>query len=149
MDTAAHATYPRGIKAVATRIATVAVTSGPGREALSDRGTGGVGSETGGAPTYNNPAFVIRSDTFCASSVDGSTAGACSASSGGRAGFAGTPLATGYSNEVPFSSTSCPALPVMNRRNCCPCCGFLLDLSTPPPERLTKAPGSLVREEYS
>src|SRR5438874_445150 len=43
MDTAAHATYPRGMKVAATRIATVAVTSGPGREALSDRETGAVG----------------------------------------------------------------------------------------------------------
>src|SRR5882757_7140382 len=106
MDTVADATYPRGINVAATRIATVAVTSGPGREALSHRLTGAVGRETGGATTYNNPSFVIRFATFCASSVDGSTAGACSVSSGGRAGFAGTPLATGYSNEVPFSSTS-------------------------------------------
>src|SRR6476659_3201595 len=96
----------------ATRIATVAETSGPGRAVWGDR-------DTGGATTYNKPAFVIRSDTLAASSVDGSTVGACSESSGGRAVFAGTPLATGYSNEVPFSSTSCPALPVMNLMNCC------------------------------
>ena len=73
MDTAAHATYPSGIKVAATRIATVAVTSGPGRDVLSERETAAVGRGTGGATTYNKPAFVIRSDTFCASSVDGST----------------------------------------------------------------------------
>jgi hypothetical protein len=47
----ADATYPRGIKVAPTRIATVAVTSGPGREVLSDRATGAVGIETGGATT--------------------------------------------------------------------------------------------------
>jgi hypothetical protein len=62
----------------ATRIATVAETSGPGRAAESDRETGAAGRETGGAgaTTYNKPAFVIRSATFCASSVEGSTLGA-------------------------------------------------------------------------
>ena len=104
----------------ATRIATVADTRGPGRETASARGMSTVGCATGGAAvTYNKPAFVIRSVTCWAFSVDGSTAGACSESSGGNAGLAGTPLATGYSKEVPFSSTSCPALPVMNRMNCC------------------------------
>ena len=103
------------MKVAATRIATVADTSGPGRAVGSDRETGAAARGTGGATTYNKPAFVIRSDTFWASSVEGSTFGACSESSGGRAGFAGTPLATGYSNEVPFSSTSWPALPVTNR----------------------------------
>ena len=59
----------------ATRIATVADTSGPGRAALSGRETGAAVRETGGATTYSKPAFVIRSVTFCASSVDGSTFG--------------------------------------------------------------------------
>jgi hypothetical protein len=60
----------------ATKIATVAVTSGPGREAASDRETGAVGRETGGATTYNKPAFVIKSVTVCALRFDGSTTGA-------------------------------------------------------------------------
>jgi hypothetical protein len=54
----------------------VAETSGPGRTAGCDRETGAAGRETGGATTYNKPAFVIRSVTFWASSVDGSTLGA-------------------------------------------------------------------------
>ena len=101
-----HTTYPSGMKVAATRAVTVAVTSGPGRAALSGREVGAAGRETGGATTYSKPAAVIMSDTFCAFNAEGSTLGACSESSGGRAGFAGTPLATGYSNEVPFSSTS-------------------------------------------
>jgi hypothetical protein len=60
----------------ATRIATVAVTSGPGREAASDRETGAVGRKTGGATTYNNPAFVIPSVTVCALRFSGLTTGA-------------------------------------------------------------------------
>src|SRR6476661_797294 len=123
------------MQVAATRIATVAETSGPGRAADSDRGADAAGRETGGATTYNKPACVIRSVTFCASSVDGSTLGACSESSGGSAGLAGTPLATGYSKEVPFSRTSWPALPVTNLMNCCAWSCFLLDLSTPPPDR--------------
>src|SRR5690349_231182 len=126
----------------ATRMATVAETSGPGRAAVSGRVTGAAERETDGATTYNKPAFVIRSVTFWASSVEGSTFGACSEFNGGSAGLAGTSLATGYSNEVPFSSTSCPALPVTNLMNCCAWSRFLLDLSTPPPDRLTNAPGS-------
>src|SRR6476646_10794416 len=131
-DTAPHTTYPRGMAVAATRIATVAETSGPGRAAESDREPCAAGRESGGAGaiTYNKPAFVIRSDTFCASSVEGSTLGACSESSGGRAGFAGTSLATGYSNELPFSSTSWPYLPVTNLMNCCAWSAFVLDLST-------------------
>src|SRR6185312_10375570 len=125
-----------------TRMATVADTSGPGRAVLSGRETGAAVRETGGATTYNKPAFVIRSVTVCALRFDGLTAGACSESSGGKAGLAGTPLATGYSNESPFSSTSCPALPVTNLMNCCAWSCFLLDLRTPPPDRLTNAPGS-------
>src|SRR3954466_7139930 len=91
-DTAPHTTYPSGMAVAATSIATVAETSGPGRAVACDREADAAGSETGGAGaiTYNKPAFVIRSDTFCASSVDGSTLGACSESSGGRAAFAGT-----------------------------------------------------------
>src|SRR4051812_32951485 len=146
METAAHATYPSGIRVADTRIPTVAVPSGPGRAAASGRGTGAVGRETRRGTTYDNPAFIIRSVTFGASSVDGSTAGACKSVSGVRAGLAGTPLATGYSNESPFSSTSCPVVPVTNRRNCWACCAFLLDLSTPPPDRLTNAPGSWLRK---
>src|SRR5689334_6687961 len=130
------------MQVAATSIATVAETIGPGRAAASDRETGAAGRETGGAATYSRPAFVIRSVTLCASSVDGSTLGACSESSGGKAELAGTPLATGYSNELPFSRTSCPALPVTNLMNCCAWSCFLLDLSTPPPDRLTNAPGS-------
>ena len=38
--------------------------------------------------------------------------------SGGSAGLAATPLATGYSKEVPVRSTSWPASPVTNSRNC-------------------------------
>src|SRR3954453_21100596 len=75
IDTAAHATYSSGIRVAATRIATVPVPTGPAREAFPDRQTGAVGRETGGATTYNNRAFSIRSKTFCASSVDGSTTG--------------------------------------------------------------------------
>src|SRR5262245_3892947 len=100
------------MQVAATRIATVAETTGPGRAELSVRDAGALGRETEGAATYNKPAFVIRSVTFSASSVDGSTLGAWSESSGGSAEFAGTPLATGYSNDVPFSSTSWPAFPV-------------------------------------
>src|SRR5690348_14925002 len=99
------------MQVVATSRATVVDTSGPGRAPGSARGAGAAGLETGtgssarstrGATTYSRPAFVIRSVTFCASSVDGSTFGACSESRGGRAGLAGTPLATGYSKDVPF-----------------------------------------------
>jgi hypothetical protein len=64
MDAAAQATYQSGIRVAATRIVTVAVTSGPGRTALSDRETGAVMRETEGATTYNKPALVMRSDTF-------------------------------------------------------------------------------------
>src|SRR5689334_19320307 len=107
------------MQVAATRIATVTETSGPGLAVASDREASAMGAGTGGAAvTYSKPAFVIRSVTCCEFSVDGSTAGACSVSNGGSAGLAGTSLATGYSNEVPFSSTSWPVLPVMNRMNC-------------------------------
>ncbi len=56
--------------------------------------------------TYRRPALVMRSVTLVAFRSEGSTRGACRVSSAGRAGLAGTPLATGYSNEVPFSRTS-------------------------------------------
>jgi hypothetical protein len=72
----------------ATRFAAVTLTSGPGREAASDSETGAAGRETGGATTYNNPAFVIRSVTFCASNVEVFTMGACNSFSGTRSGIA-------------------------------------------------------------
>ena len=129
----------------------VVMTSADGTSWRSATGPGSITADLAGVAAVATAAgprgYVIRSDTFCASSVDGSTAGrlqSCRAAS--RAGFAGTPLATGYSNDVPFSSTSCPALPVTNLRNCCACCFFLLDFSTPPPDRLTNAPGSSILE---
>src|SRR5687768_17570322 len=63
-EIAPHTTYPSGMKVAATRAVTVAVTSGPGRAALSGREACAAGRETGGTTTYSNPAAVIMSDTF-------------------------------------------------------------------------------------
>ena len=59
----------------------VAATWGPGSCAGAVRRN--LGWRKRGATSYNKPAFFIKSVTFCASSVEGSTAGACSWSSGG------------------------------------------------------------------
>lgn len=52
------------MQVAATRIATVAETSGPGLAVASDREVSTAGAGTGGAAvTYSKPAFVIRSVT--------------------------------------------------------------------------------------
>src|SRR5829696_8790110 len=94
---------------------------------------------TGG---YSRSAEVISSVTAAELSLAGSTVGAWRFSRGTSAGFEDTSEPTAYSKEVPFCRTSCPALPMMNRSSDWAAAAFFDDLSTPPPETDTKAPGS-------
>src|SRR6478735_7727056 len=83
-----------------------------------------------------------RVGDFGAVSVNGSIFGAWSESSGGSAGSEATPVPTAYSLASVVPRTCWPSLLVTNARNFWASAACLLLLRTPPPERLTKAPGS-------
>lgn len=90
----------------------------------------------------SRPACVISSMTFLLFSEEGSTFGASRSFSGVSFGLEAASTPTAYSKALLVRSASCPCLPVIHLIKACACALCLLEASTPPPEMLTKAPGS-------
>src|SRR5262249_39011208 len=95
---------------------------------------------------HSRPACIINSMTFLPLSLERSTVGASSSASGTSLGLDSAPTPTAYSYALPVRRMSWPPLPVIHFRNACACDACLLDANTPPPDTLTKAPGSRLRK---
>ena len=143
IDTPDQATYPSGMNVAATRIATVAADERAGTGGRFRPRNRAAGRETGRErpPTASPPSSSDRSPSARRASRDRLWAPA-GVERAARRGSRAHRWPPGTRTRCPSRSTSWPALPVTNFMNCCAWSCFLLDLSTPPPDRLTNAPGS-------